>query len=99
MHMTHFYDTFLSEVYFSEFLVSSDFGLIFGLEIWIGKWGLCDDSETKWPVCMRVFMPLSEASPLLQQVGFQNVLVDTSGTELIGVKKFLMMFLSSLFLV
>merc|ERR1712106_63119 len=40
------------------------------------------DKEVNWPICMRVFMPLDEASPMLSRVGFNNVDVDDSDSKM-----------------
>jgi len=40
------------------------------------------DKEVNWPICMRVFMPLSEAAPMLSRVGFSNVGVDDSDSKM-----------------
>ena len=36
----------------------------------------------EWPVCMRMFVPLEEIAPLCERLGFVNVRVDTSHTEM-----------------
>ena len=40
------------------------------------------DKDVNWPVCMKVFMPLEEASPMLENVGFRNVSVDDSDSKM-----------------
>ena len=40
------------------------------------------DSDTNWPVCMRVFMPLEAARPMLEEIGFRNVSVDDSDSKM-----------------
>ena len=40
------------------------------------------DEDVHWPVCMRVFMPLTEAAPLLETIGFRNVSVDESDSKM-----------------
>lgn len=31
-----------------------------------------------WPVCMRMFVNLSEIEPMCKEIGFENIVVDTS---------------------
>jgi len=52
-----------------------------------GKFSVCCttlreqlEEGVSWPICMRVFMPLKEAVPMLQKIGFQEVDVDLSDT-------------------
>ena len=40
------------------------------------------DSDVNWPICMRVFMPLDSATPLLENIGFTNVSVDDSDSKM-----------------
>ena len=40
------------------------------------------DTEVNWPICMRVFMPIDQASPMLNRVGFGNVGVDDSDSKM-----------------
>ena len=40
------------------------------------------DSDVNWPICMRVFMPLDSATPLLGNIGFTNVSVDDSDSKM-----------------
>ena len=40
------------------------------------------DESIKWPICMQVFMPLQEANPLLSDLGFNEVVVDTSDSKM-----------------
>eukprot|EP00092_Neocalanus_flemingeri_P001211 GFUD01001290.1.p1 GENE.GFUD01001290.1~~GFUD01001290.1.p1 ORF type:complete len:595 (+),score=168.40 GFUD01001290.1:46-1830(+) len=40
------------------------------------------DKEINWPICMRVFMPLDHAVPMLNRVGFGNVGVDDSDSKM-----------------
>ena len=50
-----------------------------------GKFSVCCttlqeqlEEGVSWPVCMRVFMPLKDAVPMLEDIGFQDVEVDLS---------------------
>ena len=50
-----------------------------------GKFSVCCttlqeqlEEGVSWPVCMRVFMPLQDAVPMLEDIGFQDVEVDLS---------------------
>jgi len=38
------------------------------------------DGDVHWPICMRVFMPLMRAQPMLDHIGFQEVAVDSSNS-------------------
>jgi len=38
------------------------------------------DGDVNWPICMRVFMPLSRAQPMLDHVGFREVGIDSSNS-------------------
>ena len=40
------------------------------------------DTDVNWPVCMRVFMPLQAAQPMLEEIGFRNVSVDDSDSKM-----------------
>ena len=40
------------------------------------------DKEVEWPICMKVFMPLSDAKPMLEDLGFANVVVDDSDCKM-----------------
>ena len=40
------------------------------------------DTSVEWPICMRVFMPLRDAEPLLQNIGFHSILVDDSDSNM-----------------
>ena len=40
------------------------------------------DRDVSWPLCMRVFMPLQDARPLLETIGFKNVSVDESDSKM-----------------
>ena len=40
------------------------------------------DTDINWPVCMRVFMPLEAAQPMLEEIGFRNVSVDDSDSKM-----------------
>ena len=40
------------------------------------------DDSVKWPICMQVFMPLQDARPLLENLGFTDVDVDTSDSKM-----------------
>ena len=31
------------------------------------------EGEVNWPVCMKVFMPLKDAKPLLESIGFSGM--------------------------
>ena len=35
-----------------------------------------------WPLCMRVFLPLEAAGPMLTAIGFEGVQVDTSDSKM-----------------
>ena len=35
-----------------------------------------------WPLCMRVFLPLEAAGPMLTAIGFEGVKVDTSDSKM-----------------
>ena len=35
-----------------------------------------------WPLCMRVFLPLEAAGPILAEIGFEGVKVDTSDSKM-----------------
>ena len=36
----------------------------------------------KWPVCMQMFLPLPALQPMLERLGFVNVMIDTSDTRM-----------------
>ena len=38
------------------------------------------DADVNWPICMRVFMPLVRAQPMLSHIGFEGVEVDSSNS-------------------
>jgi len=38
------------------------------------------DGDVNWPICMRVFMPLVRAQPMLDHIGFEAVEIDTSNS-------------------
>jgi len=38
------------------------------------------DTDVNWPICMRVFMPLANARPMLSEIGFENVGIDSSNS-------------------
>jgi len=38
------------------------------------------DGDVNWPICMRVFMPLVRAQPMLDHIGFEAVEVDASNS-------------------
>jgi len=38
------------------------------------------DGDVNWPICMRVFMPLMRARPMLDHIGFQEVGIDSSNS-------------------
>jgi len=40
------------------------------------------DQDVNWPICMRVFMPLQEARPMLGGIGFSNIDVDDSDSKM-----------------
>ena len=40
------------------------------------------DPGVNWPLCMRVFLPLIEAGPMLTAIGFEAVNVDTSDSKM-----------------
>ena len=40
------------------------------------------DDSVKWPICMQVFMPLQDANPMLNNLGFSNVEIDTSDSKM-----------------
>jgi len=40
------------------------------------------DESVKWPICMQVFMPLQDAKPLLTDLGFSDVEIDTSDSKM-----------------
>jgi len=40
------------------------------------------DKDVNWPICMRVFMPLQEARPMLGGIGFNNINVDDSDSKM-----------------
>ena len=40
------------------------------------------DSSVHWPICMRVFMPLQQTAPLLQNLGFTDIRVDDSDSRM-----------------
>jgi len=40
------------------------------------------DQDVNWPICMRVFMPLQEARPMLGGIGFNNIDVDDSDSKM-----------------
>ena len=40
------------------------------------------DESVKWPICMQVFMPLQDAEPLLTDLGFSDVEIDTSDSKM-----------------
>ena len=35
-----------------------------------------------WPLCMRVFLPIEAAGPILAAIGFEGVNVDTSDSKM-----------------
>lgn len=40
------------------------------------------DKEVNWPICMRVFMPIDQAGPMLTRIRFGNVAVDDSYSKM-----------------
>lgn len=42
----------------------------------------CLDDKVKWPVCLRVFMPLSQVKTLLSDIGFTDLHVDMSDSKM-----------------
>lgn len=40
------------------------------------------DTETQWPLCMRMFIHLDKIKPLCEAIGFKNVVVDLEDSEL-----------------
>jgi len=40
------------------------------------------DLGIKWPICMRMFVKLSEIEPMCKAIGFENIVVDQSSTEM-----------------
>jgi len=40
------------------------------------------DPGVNWPLCMRVFLPLEAAGPMLTAIGFEGVKVDTSDSKM-----------------
>ena len=38
------------------------------------------DGDVNWPICMRVFMPLVRAQPMLDHIGFEAVEIDSSNS-------------------
>jgi len=40
------------------------------------------EKDVNWPICMRVFMPLENAQPMLSEIGFNNVGVDDSDSKM-----------------
>ena len=46
----------------------------------LGEGGL--EAGVEWPVCMRAFMPLDEAAPMLEGIGFVDVEVDDSDSKM-----------------
>ncbi|TRY72743.1 hypothetical protein TCAL_00189 [Tigriopus californicus] len=40
------------------------------------------DDKVKWPVCLRVFMPLSQVKTLLSDIGFTDLQVDMSDSKM-----------------
>jgi len=40
------------------------------------------DQDVNWPICMRVFMPLNEAVPMLDNVGFSEIRIDDSDSKM-----------------
>ena len=40
------------------------------------------DTSVEWPICMRVFMPLRDAEPLLNKIGFHSIQVDDSDSRM-----------------
>merc|ERR1711978_408594 len=40
------------------------------------------DETVKWPICMQVFMPLQDANPMLSNLGFSEVEIDTSDSKM-----------------
>ena len=40
------------------------------------------DETVKWPICMQVFMPLQDANPMLNNLGFSEVDIDTSDSKM-----------------
>jgi len=40
------------------------------------------DDSIKWPICMQVFMPLQDANPMLNNLGFSEVEIDTSDSKM-----------------
>ena len=40
------------------------------------------DSGVAWPICMRVFMPLSDTRPMLENIGFTDIVVDDSDSKM-----------------
>jgi len=38
------------------------------------------DGDVNWPICMRVFMPLVRAEPMLDHIGFEAVKIDSSNS-------------------
>lgn len=41
-----------------------------------------DSTGVEWPICMRTFIHIDELSPLLAQLGFEDVVVDKSDTAM-----------------
>jgi len=35
-----------------------------------------------WPVCMRMFIEMNKLKPLCEEIGFENVRIDTSNSEM-----------------
>ena len=40
------------------------------------------DRAVEWPICMKVFMPLCDAKPMLEDIGFTNIVVDESDSKM-----------------
>lgn len=40
------------------------------------------DVETQWPVCMRMFIHIDRLKPMCEAIGFKNVVVDTTDSDL-----------------
>lgn len=36
----------------------------------------------KWPICMRMFVPLADLEPMLKEIGFKDVFIDMSNSQM-----------------
>ena len=48
----------------------------------INKFMTDEPAEAEFPSCMEVFMPLDAARPLLEDLGFQDIVIDDSNSKM-----------------